>query len=195
MIAGSVLELSSGFGLLNSVAFSIRRFSGGPPFMLLRDGIFEGRVWYLLVLTLFLTFTTIASQFTSTGLVTDLGLAPIFGDPVPGQSTYSINFSRIGLIEDYEPDYTTHMPSIYPAFAEYLEPLTDNQQVDDTGATMRGILPVSTPSIRENMNNFTGRGTLLNSHVVCIKPMIKNITLFNGAGALQVDHPYIRCSV
>lgn len=117
-------ELFSGFRLLNCVALSIRRFNGGQPFMVLRDGIFKRRVCYLHVLTVLLTFATIASQFTSTGLVTDLDLVPLFGDLVPGQSIYFINFTRIGLIEDYEPDYTTHMPSIYPAFAEYEEPLT-----------------------------------------------------------------------
>jgi hypothetical protein len=99
------------------------------------------------------------------------------------------------LIEDYEPDYTTHMPSIYPAFAEYEEPLTKGQQVDETVVTMRAILPISTPSIRENMSNFTGRGMLLSSQVICMTPMIKDITLFNRAGVLQLDHLYLRSSV
>jgi hypothetical protein len=195
MVAASILELSTGFGLSKSAALSIRRFNGGQPFMLLRGGMFKGDVWPLHILVILLTITTIVSQFTSTGLVTDLGLAPIFGLAVPGQATYSANFSRMLLIEDYEPDYTTHMPSIYLTFAEYSEPAEDWPSVDDTGPTVRAILPISTPSIRENMSNFTGFGTLLNSHVVCMTPTIKNVTLFNGAGEEQLDHPYIRGSV
>jgi hypothetical protein len=41
MVAASILELSTGFGLLKSAALSIRRFNGGQPFMLLRGGMFK----------------------------------------------------------------------------------------------------------------------------------------------------------
>lgn len=163
--------------------------------MLLRGGIFKGDVWLLHVLLILLTFTTIASQFTSTGLVTDLGLAPVFGSPVPGQATYSTNYSRMELIQDYEPDYTRNMPPIYPTFAEYTEPSGDPLVDDDTGPTMRAILPISSPSIRETISNFSGVGTLLNSRVVCMKPTLKDVTLFNGAGETQMDHPYLRGSI
>lgn len=163
--------------------------------MLLGRSMFKGYVWYLHALAILLAVTTILSQFTSTGLVTDLGVAPMFGDPFHGQATYSINFSTIRQMEDYKPDYTTHMPSIYPAFAEYTETLVDERAVDGTGPTLRAVLPISTPSVGENMSNFTGNGTLLNSCVVCIKPAIQDVTLFNGAGEEQVDHPYLRGSV
>jgi hypothetical protein len=50
-------------------------------------------------------------------------------------------------------------------------------------------------SIRENMSNFTGLGTNLNSHVICVKPQVKDVTLFNGAEEEQTDHSYLRGSV
>lgn len=105
MIAGSLMELSNGFNLLHSASISIRRYNGGIPLLLLHSGIFDRRTWYLLIVTVLLSSTTIASYFLSTGLVADLGIAPIIGDPVPtmtGKSSPSSNLSLSSRCQNIE---------------------------------------------------------------------------------------------
>lgn len=76
-----------------------------------------------------------------------------------------------------EPVYSDYRPANFPVFAEYSElvPQSNESEVDDTGPTVRAILPISSSSVRETLVNYTGYGTLLNSHVVCMKPRIENL--------------------
>jgi hypothetical protein len=195
MIAASIMELSTGFDLVNSASLSIQRFSGGLPLFLFKAGIFSGKIWYLFLMTVLISFTSIASHFISTGLVADLEIASIIGDAVIGQAAYSLNFTKVILLNDYEPDFTTYMPSLYPAFGEYAEPSTNSVGIDDTGPTIRAILPISSPTTRTTMSNYTGFSTVLNSHVICIKPAVKNITFVGGGGPFQIDPLYLTGSV
>ncbi|KUJ12024.1 uncharacterized protein LY89DRAFT_688497 [Mollisia scopiformis] len=192
MIAASLMELSNGFNLLHAASISIKRYNGGLPVLLLQSGIFDRRTWYLLTITILLSSTTIASYFLSTGLVADLGIAPIIGNPVAGTNAYSTNFTKALVLRDYEPDFSIYTPSTYPAFAEYSEPASNIQGIDDTGRVMRAILPISSATTREALSNYTGQGTLLNSHVVCMKPTLENFTLVTGGGVSQTDPLYVR---
>lgn len=115
MIAGSVMELY-GFRLSRSAALSIMRYNGGQPYMLLRKGNFKSNAWFLLAITIFISLTTMASQFTSTGLVADLEIAAIFGDPINAEIAYGYNPAKGHLLDLYEPDFTNFMPSVYPTF-------------------------------------------------------------------------------
>lgn len=78
-----------------------------------------------------------------------------------------------------EPTYTSYRPANFPVFAEYSEPTPNNytqHNVDDTGPFVRALLPIPSPSAREQLHSFSGYGTLLNSHVVCVQPLIRNLT-------------------
>lgn len=121
------MELSDGFNLFHAASISIRRYNGGLPVLLLQSGIFDRRTWYLLTITILLSSTTIASYFLSTGLVADLGIAPIIGDPTSATVAYSINETKAVVLQDYEPDFSIYTPSTYPTFGEYSEPASDVQ--------------------------------------------------------------------
>lgn len=191
MIAGSIMELS-GFEFSRTASLSIRRFNGGLPTYLFQSGVFNRQAWYLFIVTVLLSMTTIASYFLSTGLIADLGIAPIFGDVVAGQSTYSLNFTKTTAIRLFEPDFTSYMPSTFPTFAEHTESTNSTAGVDDSGLTVRAILPFSSATTRQTMSNYSGPGTVLNSHVVCIKPELRNFSFISGGGHSQIDPVYVR---
>ncbi|KAF8847246.1 hypothetical protein BDZ45DRAFT_699352 [Acephala macrosclerotiorum] len=176
MLTALIME-TMGFRLKQSAFLSLQRAVGGLPFMLLETRLFLGRAKILSALTLLLSCTTIGGLFTSTALIADFELVSILGYPAELQSLYSLkNVSAVGI----EPVYSNYRPASYPAFAEYsssIEPATtDTNQapVDDTGPTLRAILPVDA-DVRQNLGTYTGAGTLLNSHVVCVKPIIHNL--------------------
>ncbi len=189
------MELSNGFSLVHSASLSIQRFSPSLPIFLLKSGVFKWRIWYLLLITVLLSITSISSHFISTGLVADLGIAPIFGDAIDGQAVYSLNSSKLILLGQYEADFTTSMPSVFPAFGEYSEPFKNAQNIDDTGPIVRAFLPISSATTRQTLSNYTGFGTLLNSRVVCLQPSIQNLTLVSGGGLGEADHPYLTGSI
>ncbi|PVH84381.1 hypothetical protein DL98DRAFT_611049 [Cadophora sp. DSE1049] len=194
MIAGSIMELS-GFNWLHAASLSIQRFSGGHPYHLMKNGIFNGRIWYLLATTALLTLTTIASHLISTGLVSDLQITTMFGDPVVGEAAYSLNFTKTALLSGNEPDLTQNMPSTYAAFGEFSEDFVQSDGVDDTGPTVRAFLPITSPTIRQTLSNYTGLGTILNSHVVCIKPQIKDVVIGASQGSISSNALFLTGSV
>lgn len=83
-------------------------------------------------------------------------------------TAYSIDSEKSAVLKAYEPDFSIYSPSTYTTFGEYSEPAPNVQGVDDTGRIMRAILPISSATTRENLSNYTGKGTLLNSHVVYV---------------------------
>ncbi|KAN0108201.1 hypothetical protein V8E51_007943 [Hyaloscypha variabilis] len=195
MIAGAIMEFY-GFSLARSAALSIMRFNGTQPYMLLRTGHFKSNSWFLLAMTIFISVTTIASQFTSTGLVADLEIAALFGDSISAETAYGYNFYTKGhLLDIYEPDFTEFVPSVYPTFGEYSETPSESAGLDDTGNSLRGLLPISSATTRESMSNYTRSGTVLNSHVVCLKPVYENLMLVSGGGPTGHDPLYLTGSV
>jgi hypothetical protein len=192
MIIAAIMELSQGFSLFHSASLSIQRFSPSLPIFLLKGGIFSYRIWYLLVMTIALSITSMASHFISTGLVADLQIAPIIGNAVNGQAAFSLNSTKATLIGQYEADFTTLMPPIYPTFGEYSEASNNTDPlVDDTGPVLRAILPISSPTTRQTISNYTGYGTLLNSRVVCVKPALQSLMMVAGGGEIGIDPPYL----
>jgi hypothetical protein len=188
MLAAIIME-TLGFTLKQSAFLSIQRSSGGQPFKLLEVRYFLGHSKVVFSLTVLLSFTTIAAYFTSTALISDFEVISTSGYPVDMQMLYSL--SNRSLLGD-EPIYSNYRPANFPIFAEYSEPAvgnSDEQEIDDTGPTLRALLPISSASIRENLNNYTGYATLLNSHVVCVKPIIQDLTFEsrkeNGLGLIK----------
>jgi hypothetical protein len=175
MLAAIIME-TLGFTLKQSAFLSIQRSSGGQPLKLLEVRYFLDHSKVVFSLTVLLSFTTTAAYLTSTALISDFKVIPTPAYPVDMQILCSL--SNRSLLGD-EPVYSNYRPANFPIFAEYSEPAvgnSDEQEIDDTGPTLRALLPIPSPSIRENLNNYTGYATLLNNHVVCVKPLIQNLT-------------------
>src|SRR3569833_1996551 len=65
----------------------------------------------------------------------------------------------------------------YPRFAEYVndsEPLLVGPHIDDTGSTLRALLPFQTGAERSSLRNYTGPALVFDTRVTCFSP---NITL------------------
>ncbi|KUJ07126.1 uncharacterized protein LY89DRAFT_789921 [Mollisia scopiformis] len=177
MLAALVIE-SAGSALKRSTALSLQRFLGGTPFTLMELRLLTGIGKVISALIVLLSSTTIGAYFTSTALISDFALLSILGYPVQNEFLYSLNnVSTLGS----EPIYSNNRPTSYPAFAEFSTSVEVNQSdstqefVDDTGPTLRAFLPLSA-DIRQNVGSYNGIGTLLNSHVVCVRPVIQNLT-------------------
>jgi hypothetical protein len=175
MLAAIIME-TLGFSFKNSAFLSIQRANGGLPFKLLEIRYFLGHAKVISSLTILLSFTTVAAYFTSTALIADFKLISTPGYLVEGRTLHSLDdMSPLGD----ESVYSNYRPANFPAFAEYSEPVavySGEQEIDDTGPTLRAILPISSATIHENLNNYVGYATLLNSHVVCVKPVIEGLT-------------------
>ncbi|KAH6718441.1 hypothetical protein BKA61DRAFT_302070 [Leptodontidium sp. MPI-SDFR-AT-0119] len=175
MLAALVLE-TLGFRLRKSAFLSIQRSSGGLPFELLELRYFWRHSKMILCLTISLCTTTVLAYFISTALISDFQLVYTAGYAVNGNFSYTLYNKK--LLGD-EPTYTSYRPANFPVFAEYSEPTPNNytqHNVDDTGPFVRALLPIPNPSTREQLHSFSGYGTLLNSHVVCLQPLIRNLT-------------------
>nr|KAH7311037.1 hypothetical protein BKA65DRAFT_558860 [Rhexocercosporidium sp. MPI-PUGE-AT-0058] len=175
MLAALILE-TLGFRLRKSAFLSIQRSNGGLPFELLEPRYFWRHSKTILCLIVSLCTTTILAYFISTALISDFQLVYTAGYPVNARFSYTLlNKTLLGD----EPSYTSYRPANFPVFAEYSEPVQksdDQHNVDDTGPTVRALLPIPNPSTREQLHSFHGYGTLLNSHVVCVQPIIRNLT-------------------
>ena len=179
--------------------FSTMRNSNSGPFWLtyqLATALFKIPHWLRKTLLLFaavlLLVSTLLIQFSSTVLLSDLDLRPI-----PGKnqgSTAGTNFifeldpnSEIIPQNPYKSvsratAWSLH-PPLFPTFAEYTEPpavATDNVAqtgVRDTGLTLRAFLPIEDQQSRYSIRNYSGRATVLDNSVTCMRPQLNHTNL------------------
>jgi hypothetical protein len=194
MLASIIME-TLGFSLKRSAFLSLQRSNGGLPFKLMEVRYFLRQAKLLSCLIALLSLTTLAAYLTSTALIADFEVVSIPGYPINPEISYSLG--NMSLFAE-EPNYSHYRPANFPVFAEYSElaPQNNGNEVDDTGPTVRAILPISSPSVRETLVNYNGYGTLLNSHVVCVKPRIENLTFESRQeSGLQYFKPLISGSI
>lgn len=175
MLAALMMEMVP-FTATSSAILSIKRFAGGDPWtLLLANG---SKKWILLLLIISTCLNSIVSQFISTFLISDLAEGQMSGDP----RTYRYP-STSPLHIKWEPDWPFLSPPSFPTFAEYTEPSPQASDVDDTGVSLRGLLPIGLSTIRESIHNYSGMGTILNSRVVCMRPSLRDITISDARDA------------
>ncbi|KAH6976483.1 hypothetical protein BKA56DRAFT_81302 [Ilyonectria sp. MPI-CAGE-AT-0026] len=173
MIASVALE-SHGVPLDAIAEVSIARFTNGGPqslFMLLLSGkTFKAPIRFLATTLL---LAVLASQFTSTLLVTDLEITRIssFNQTINNsfnfdQSTYDI----LGVLNSKVRNYWERRPDISETFAEYSEIGMSVEGVDDTGPTIRALIPLALQSEREGLRTFEGISRVIDVRVLCIRP-------------------------
>lgn len=133
-----------------------------------------------MVLLLF-TSTTLL-QFSSTALLSDLQLGRLPGLQINKSSTYDFAYEGHGStfpVSDGYFDYTrgvtypvrwrsstwTRNPPAFPAFAEYSEPVSVAENIDDTGVLLRAFLPFADAQSRESIRNYSGNAMVLDARV------------------------------
>jgi hypothetical protein len=153
-----------------SASLSVMRFVNTGPRSIVQ---LFGRDWRTLshkiwIIGLALTCTTAITQFGSTILISDL-----HGDLIVGikEKTYTSSGYRTTIPSwSPQPNYWGIVPQLYPAFAEYSEPGIVQGGIDDTGLTLRSLLPISSEPSRELLHSFQGNATVMDSRVTCVRP-------------------------
>lgn len=168
MIVSVALE-RNGVSLQSIAQLSITRYASSGPLSLgpfvLKDPILGIRTRSIMIL---LIFTTLPAQFTSSLLMLDLEGREIVSLPriIP---TYGIPELKL------RPQDWQRSPILAHTFAEYLKPTKFVDGVDDTGVTIRALLPVTVQKTREKLRDFQGMARVINSRVTCIRPDILNL--------------------
>ncbi|KAF5003869.1 hypothetical protein FDECE_9617 [Fusarium decemcellulare] len=143
------------------------------------------------LLATLLSFTTLSLQFTSTILLSQVGLASLpVAISVPqtyyGTDPDGLTFgSQTDVVPSF--DYTT--PVRFPAFAEWVSNATISDGtaqhgefapnsapgIRDTGTVVRAFLPINDDDERSRLTEYHGLGTAVDTRVVCMRPKLTDI--------------------
>ena len=180
MLAGLALERAQ-ILILHLASVSTMRNANAGPYMLLwlmfkafRKNPKRWSQPLLPLLILTLAIVSLLTEFTSTTLLSDLKQGTIPGRS--SSSTTATNFaydiySNIPFIS--RGTVWTKKPPFYPVFAEYHEdPEAEPADAADTGLTLRAFLPIQDQEQRSMLRNFSGRATVIDSSVRCIRPQL-----------------------
>ncbi|KAI9147145.1 hypothetical protein HJFPF1_13177 [Paramyrothecium foliicola] len=212
MIAAVALE-QSGSSLRDAVSLSMARFSSPGPNSFWFETFFRQHFVALplrLILCL-LILSTLAVQFASTILLSDLGMGRVTGfshftknmtgyvwsqaDFGPGTSdgnfTWHADFRAHHAPFQSQQEYWSGLPRTFNLFAEYSEPGFTDGAVDDTGPTLRSFLPINDQNIRHNLKSYTGLATVFDARVVCVRPQVISGSVNPNTINLSVSVPSV----
>lgn len=179
----AALVLQEGVALKQAAAVSSARYSNSGPWDLFWR-MSGGWKWNILTtgLLMALILTTLASQFTSTILLSDILLDTVRGFPTQhNTSTRFVTWERWNSIPVYDDQFVATTPS-YPIFAEWsAPPNTAIPEIDDTGPMLRALLPIGSTDVRGSLQSFQGPATVIDSRVVCTQPDFSNLTFVGSA--------------
>ena len=133
----------------------------------------HGRAKLLFSLGTILVITSTLLQFSSKILLFDFSIAPMTGSIQELVVPYGIrDISDIATNPEACMDYLGYCrskPGGFPAFGEYLEPTSDEDEFHDTGLTMRTFLPVISETQRSILRDYRGPATVVDSRMVCVE--------------------------
>ncbi|KAI1391859.1 uncharacterized protein F4822DRAFT_107362 [Hypoxylon trugodes] len=179
MIAALLLEKD---GVRRSLAawFSVTRSMNSGPRRLLgliissknRTALRRVETWLVMIMVII----TLALQFSSTILLSDMGKLEIISDTY-NNKVHSIFESRDNKNEDIRETSGQFLivQPIFPTFGEARSPLgakPESNGLSDTGLMQRAFLPISEASDRTSIREFEGNVIVLNSQVACMRPKI-----------------------
>lgn len=194
MIASIILE-TRGAPLESIVSISLARYANNGPLTLaaVAPNAIGRRIWTLVTAVLALT---LASQFMSTILLYDMGPTTVvdFGKTVA--NNFAFYTPDHTALKYKSHDYYKQRPSSFASFAEYWEPpINTEDDVDDTGITLRALLPLSSQLERESIRTFRGVARVLDSRVVCLRPQVSNFHVCSDSAGLALCGTISRNSV
>jgi hypothetical protein len=194
MLAATLLKVGT-ISLAKSAAVSITRYDNTGPWSLLN---LMGAKWYsgsslVGLLTLLFCLTTLLLQFSSTILLSHVGLGYLPAKSVSEKTYYGFDRSGSSVTLDTGAvSFLQSTPSVYPAFAEYIfnqtmtgpgnfsrgfEP-SNTPSMRDTGTVLRAFLPIRDPDERSLTTQYEGIATVVDTRVVCMKPNLTNVGWF-----------------
>ncbi|KAI9859413.1 MAG: Mitochondrial outer membrane protein iml2 [Trichoglossum hirsutum] len=138
------------------------------------------RLWRKMVvpgLGVLLVTTTLLIQFSSTVLLSDLSTQMIVGNT--NTTSRATNFRSSGGSR-INPTMTSWSATsfAYPSFAEYREPPDIDQiGIKDTGMTLRAFLPYPDALSRTQLHTYSGKATVLDARVICMRPQFMDEAL------------------
>ncbi|KAF4876694.1 hypothetical protein CGCSCA1_v003953 [Colletotrichum siamense] len=191
MLASLMIE-RAGVPLTSAPFISMLRAMSASPYSLVTWKPFamswKSRLFYTTAVVSSVVITT-ASQFASTALLSDFAMANItmpreYSD-VPWGETGELN-------NTFEGSKVWNMkPWTYFRFAELSKIPTGGKSSDkyeDTGHVLRALLPFTSESNRNRLRMFEGLAPVLDSRVVCVRPILKqlvfSIPAFSTGGSL-----------
>ena len=196
MLSSLLLESGGGCSLPDLARLSVTRCQAAGPYQLalvMRRQLHSAvNVAYAALLAVLLA-VTVATQFSSTVLLTDFGSARVVGDDDNANVSFAFNYDRAGsLLNPYNgANYWTARPLAYFRFAEDSGPATEEDGVYDTGFTARAFLPLNNADQRVAARSYVGPSTVIDARVVCVRPRI-TITSANltASVGLNLDGQY-----
>ncbi|KAK1537944.1 hypothetical protein CPAR01_08057 [Colletotrichum paranaense] len=173
LLAGVVLE-KHGVALFRVAEMSIIRCTNDGPFQLTWLLMTSARKAYLQTgLAILLLLTTFVVQFSSTLLVSDLGLDNLVG--AAKAKTFDVHMSHDVISLNRQMNNWISRPTAYVPFGELpseANTYTDNQsRFSDTGIVRRTFLPLSSSQM-STLRQYTGGAYGFESRFVCLRPSV-----------------------
>ncbi len=181
LIAAIILE-RHGVPLAYLAEMSVLRCENSGPIrmvsLMLSSRFFFWNTKLPFILTIILLVGALGSQFTSTLLVSDLGIIPLVGDPT------SIPVGNFGNFTNARFDYPLALsfPPAFTPFGEVAGPgnsTPTDRGLSDTGSVQRVYLPLI-ESNRTTVREYDGQTISFASRFVCMRPKLV------GAGVEQI---------
>lgn len=149
----------------------------GFAWPLLRSGPrFEQLVLPAVLLVL---MTTFLGQFTSTALLSDFAIRPVpgYNETVTVAYDFAYRSARQRYncsLQSYVPVWSSTIPPQLPMFVEHSEPPIRQDNVTDTGPSLRAFLPLAAQE-RARISSYSGKAVVLDSRVTCQQPVVEKL--------------------
>ena len=179
MLAAVLLE-RYGVPLFHLAEFSIMRTGNTGPTMMAWKMLpsaswFFGSAKVPTALLVPLLIGALASQFTSTLLISDLNTAAVIGYPFTGVNNSLATEVNLDTLNAFPLGAMLGQAAPYTPFAEVTAPVNttmpNDKGMSDTGVVRRAFLPVAEPE-RRYIRSYRGKGHVFDSREVCVRPKI-----------------------
>jgi hypothetical protein len=197
MLAAVLLKVGA-VHLPAAAAISIMKYDNTGPWTLL--GLMGGK-WYhgsmSISILAMLSLTTLLLQFSSTILLSQVGIEPLPVASTVDQTYYGFDLQGWSYMKETLPiSFLQHTPIEYPAFAEWTSNASSTSSsawqkeftpsispgIRDTGTVMRAFLPVRDATERSLIIDYQGIGTVVDTRVVCVRPKLIDVVFSQSEG-------------
>lgn len=184
MIAALLLERLSVPRSQVARASVMRGINDGPLKLVMLLLSYKGKatsiLWHLESwLILLVALLTLALQFTSTILLSDMHSFVMIGDVNTTTVNSLLAFPGEEAFALFGGDLMATTP-VYPVFGEVSathDSFPDSRGFSDTGLKQRGLLPMSGKDTRTSIREYDGMGMVMSSRVACMRPIITDASL------------------